>query len=312
MGNLVSICLISMKNLLTRKRSSKKVKNGGGVVLTVEKEHKKVYSSSSISKQLPPVSTWKHAPMFFHADPNVVTLPDQIKCTGQECPIGIPFEFETDLFKGLAMIRVRDLESSGDPSSDKKYFQGRKRKNQILVQGKFKQEIKCTDAISGTEFKEPFTTQPPMFIQTLLHKLFRRISPSLDIKLCGEMPKVMVNLGEAAQCISVDEEGEQPDIQSIKLCEKGFADSLSKRKKVFTSLHKTDGDVTYNTHMVYTIELYYDMFDYTDYKLTLAPFLKFDMVKATGKQPFQVMARTKSDGRYLWVFTMFHSEHCTN
>jgi len=238
-------------------------------------------------------------------------LPDQTTCTGQQCPIGTPFEFETDLFKGLAMIRVRDLESSCDPSSDKKYFQGRKRKNQILVQGKFKQEIKITDAISGTEFKEPFATQPPMFLQKIFHKLFRRISPSLDIQLCGDMPKVMVNLGEAAQCISVDEEGEQPDIQSVTLREKGFADSLSKRKKFFTNLHKTNDDMAYNTHQVYTIELYYDMFDYTDYNLILAPFLKFDMVKALGKQPFQVMARTKSDGRYLWVFTMFHSGHCT-
>lgn len=278
-----------------------------------EKENKtitKIYSSSS--NQLPPASTWKHESMYFHADPSVVTLPDQNKCTGQECPIGIPFDFESDLFKGQAMIRVRDLKSSCDVNSDKKYFHGRKRKNQIIVQGKFKEEIKCVDAISGTEFKECFATQPPKFLETLLHKIFRRISPSLDISLCGDKPKVMVNLGEAAQTISVDDDGEQPDIRSIKLQEKGFADSLSKRKKVFTSLHKTDSDVVYDTKRVYTIELYYDSFDYKTYYMILAPFLKFDMVKATGKQPFQVMARTKSDERYLWVFTMFHSGHCTN
>ena len=71
----------------------------GSKTTVKEKPHKKIYSSSSNQHQLPPVSTWKHAPMFFHADPNVVTLPDQTKCTGQQCPIGIPFEFETDLFK---------------------------------------------------------------------------------------------------------------------------------------------------------------------------------------------------------------------
>ena len=70
--------------------------------------------------------------------------------------------------------------------------------------------------------------------------------------------------------------------------------------------------MTYDTDKVYTFEIYDDIMDYVSYNMHLAPFLKFDMVKTLGKQPFQVMARTKTDGRYLWLFTMYHSGHTTN
>ena len=60
---------------------------------------KTIYSSSS--NQLPPVSTWEHDPIFVQAESPVVLSGRKPAKEGEavSCPIGIPFEFESDLFK---------------------------------------------------------------------------------------------------------------------------------------------------------------------------------------------------------------------
>jgi len=59
-------------------------------------------------------------------------------------PVGIPFEFETDLFVGKALLRVKGLANSDDPEGDK-YFSGRCRTYQHVIQGRFKEEIQVSD-----------------------------------------------------------------------------------------------------------------------------------------------------------------------
>jgi len=212
MKTLLSITLVALHGVM------------GGSLLTNSNKAKMaeretiLYSSSS--NDLPPVSTWDHDPLFLQADSSVVILSNQKQSEGkhkkqQSCPIGIPFEFESDLFKGQALIRIRNLENSHDVTSDKEYFRGRKRKNQVIIQGKFKEEIEYTDVITGSEYKNGFSTQPPVIFQKLLGKVLRRVSPSTDIKLCGDKPKVLMNIGEGAQTISVNNDGEQPDIRSV-------------------------------------------------------------------------------------------------
>jgi len=274
--------------------------------------------ATSPSDQIPPISKWEHKPLFFEADSSVVVLQKNFSHK-LSCPIGTPFEFESDLFKGQAMVRIRGLQNSTDLISDNKYFQGRKRKNQIIIQGKFKEEIKCIDVITGTEFKEGFSTQPPMFLHNLVLKFLRRISPSLEMSLYGDKPKVLACIGEASQVICVDEDGEQPDIRSVTgMKEKGFADSPAKRKKLFSSLHERSRNISssqplvYDTNKVYTFEMYDDLVDYTTYNIQLAPFLSFDMVSKLDKQPFQVMARTKTDKKYLWLFNIRHMRQCAD
>jgi len=58
-------------------------------------------------------------------------------------PIGIPFEVESDLFVGKALLRVKGLVGD-DPEGDK-YFSGRCRTYQHVIQGRFKEEIPVSD-----------------------------------------------------------------------------------------------------------------------------------------------------------------------
>ena len=62
----------------------------------------------------------------------------------QSYPIGIPFKIETDLFVGKALLRVKGLANSDDPEGDK-YFSGRCRTYQHVIQGRFKEEIPVSD-----------------------------------------------------------------------------------------------------------------------------------------------------------------------
>jgi hypothetical protein len=94
---------------------------------------------------LPDTSTWTHRPIF------IQPIGDT-KCPGHDSkkslPIGIPIDFESDLFVGKILFRFRD-----GPSDDKNrcddYFQGANYniKRQVIFQGKFKTSIKWSEGM---------------------------------------------------------------------------------------------------------------------------------------------------------------------
>lgn len=175
----------------TRERKAKKQKKVQSNQSNKHSENDKLNTKSCST--LPKQSTWEHNPIFLQADPSVVAIAEHQRQDPSDtlsCPIGAPFEFESDLFQGKALIRIRGLERSRDVTTDNKYFKGRKRKNQVIIQGKFKEEIKCSSVVIGTEFKHGFSTQPPTFLHNLVLSILRRIAPSLVMNLYGDRPKV--------------------------------------------------------------------------------------------------------------------------
>ena len=84
---------------------------------------------------IPPKSSWIHSPILVRCAPSVPCSIDGIKCTptSQLRVNVVPIPFETELFKGYAMIRIANLKGSPDD-----YFRKRARKMQVCVQGQFK------------------------------------------------------------------------------------------------------------------------------------------------------------------------------
>ena len=72
----------------------------------------------------PPVDSWIHKPLLVRCAPNLPTKIDGVTCTpsSQLRVNGIPIPFETKLFKGIAMIRIANLDGS-----PKDYFTKRNR-----------------------------------------------------------------------------------------------------------------------------------------------------------------------------------------
>jgi len=70
---------------------------------------------------LPDPSAWPHRPVLLCV--NTPVCPDlKVPLHGDgPCPLGVPFEFSSDLFEGSCLVRLRDIPSD-DPASDAFYF----------------------------------------------------------------------------------------------------------------------------------------------------------------------------------------------
>lgn len=95
--------------------------------------------------RLPDTSTWTHRPIFIQPTGDT-------KCPGHDVkkslPIGVPIDFESDLFKGKILFRFRDGPSDDHNRCDA-YFQGTNYniKRQVIFQGKFKSAIKWSEGL---------------------------------------------------------------------------------------------------------------------------------------------------------------------
>eukprot|EP00959_Pyramimonas_sp_CCMP1952_P448067 9382412-Pyramimonas_sp.AAC.1 len=97
-------------------------------------------------------------------------------------------EFETALFKGQMRIRVRGGQKKGPTPEEEDriaavqdYFEGYRRKSQIVVRGVFKQEVKFAHVLTGQEFDKPLLNLPGNTIQSLVVKWARFLNPALRI-----------------------------------------------------------------------------------------------------------------------------------
>ena len=139
--------------------------------------------------------SWPQRPLLMWRDARARWL--DVKGSGAALPINnsdAPIFFETRLFKGWLVQRVR-----GRPDSDDAYFRGRRRYSQSLVVGVFKQRLRCDRVFTGQEFDRPFTHLPSWVRAGLA--LAKRISPGMEADLLGPSPTMLAPLAATAQTI---------------------------------------------------------------------------------------------------------------
>jgi hypothetical protein len=183
------------------------------------------------------------------------------------CPIGVPFHFETDLFKGICLIRLKGS-NSDDPEGDEEYFFGRKRIFQSVIQGCFKEKVNVADVLTGHEFTRPLQNLPHPWVLKTATNLIGKVSPGAKIEAHTDQPFVEAILGGSSQVIRGDMPGQEPNITSRDLIEDcsvlggAFSDgkvTASKRKRMLSN-PKTN-QYSFDTETVYTFEFYQNLFD---------------------------------------------------
>ena len=93
------------------------------------------------------------------------------------CPIGVPFDFSSELFEGQIIIRLKYC-NSDNINGDATYFEGRKRIFQSVVQGRFKERVSVSDVLTGHEFAKPLKNLPRPLILKMATALASKVSPS--------------------------------------------------------------------------------------------------------------------------------------
>jgi Protein of unknown function (DUF1769) len=256
--------------------------------------------------EIPSVKHWPHRPIYLKAgdETTVFGIPDD-----EALPLGVPIEFETELFKGKLLVRLRNVKTD-DPASHDAYFRGRSRVMQTVVQGRFKKPVNMADVFVGSLFKQPMKLVPPPVFMRLLNTLFQRIAPGAILDFASSKPKVVTLYAGTAQTISIDVPGEEPNITAVDLPEdvsRRFGTkfkSIKERKRKLSAPHKA-ARYEFDTEHVYTLQIYDESMDFGTYNIKLPVYGKFNFSQALGPQPMSLSAVTTS-GEVVYNFDVWH------
>ena len=255
---------------------------------------------------LPDVNTWEHKPLFICA--NTPVVPNLAPDYGSgSLPIGVPFKFSSDLFEGTCLFRIKG--SKSDDIEGDKYFDGRKRLYQSVIQGRFKEEVLISDVMTGHEFARPLNNLPHPFILKAATNFIGKIALGSNIVVHTDQPFMEATLLGTSQVVRGDEPGNEPNICNRDIEEDcsvfggAFAKdnnivSIARRKRIFSNPAKWQG-YKFDIDTVYTFEFFQNLFDVSSYSLDLG-FAKLGASRILNGQPIQWLAKMR-DGRYLWV-----------
>lgn len=266
----------------------------------------------------PPLSEWAHKPLCI--------VPSKLTSVtrGGTIEPSVPFQFESDLFIGTAIIRIATDEVINPNDAEEAEEQARpKHRFQVAIQGRFKQPLDVADVVTGQVFEKELRNLPPRWMVEAGSALIRRLSPGVELDLYSNRPRMLANLAATAKEMRADRPGLEPCVTSFEFEE--HSESLlagegvlsgrsggitaSKRKK-----HLSDPEAAtqleYDTETVYTFNFYQEMLDLETFSVDLG-FVKLSIAESLNGQPIQILARTR-DGRYLWCFQIWHEELVRN
>ena len=262
---------------------------------------------------LPDAEEWPHRPLFVCLNIPVCSNHKVPTYGLGSCPIGVPFKFESALFIGTCLIRLKGS-NSDDPEGDEEYFTGRKRIFQSVIQGQFKEKVNAADLLTGHEFTRPLKNLPHPWVLKTATNFIGKVSPGANIMVHTEQPYVEALLTGSSQVIRGDMPGNEPNIACKTLVEDCsvlggvFQDgnvSVARRKRMLSNPTRCK-DYSFDCETVYTFEFYQNLFDASTYSLDLG-FTKIGCSSVLNGQPIQWLGKMR-DGRYLWSFQIWHEK----
>ena len=129
---------------------------------------------------------------------------------GVSLPAQVPFEFETELFKGRAVIYLRGLENTPE-----RVFKGKARAIQFSVQGRFKREVAMDDLHFGLSLARPLRNLPTRWLLNLCTRVVQSLGAQYSMDLSdptADRPYMLAPIILAAQTVSCAAPGREPDL----------------------------------------------------------------------------------------------------
>jgi hypothetical protein len=230
-------------------------------------------------------------------------------------------DFETELFEGTLMLRLRFTEGTTKEAYNdgKGYFAGMHRRYQAVVRGRFKKSIPFTELVTGFQLQRPCGRLPAKWILRGGLKVLSFFAPQLDAKFEGGSPYSLAPLGSTPQAIrletaekeSLENLIEEPtQASSTLLGEKSLASSSLQRararKKAFDRLYvQKSSEPKTDLSKFYTFEFLQHLFNFQDFSIELGSMLgSVQLDDVFDGQPLQFMAA--HGDKPLWSFDIWH------
>ena len=256
---------------------------------------------------LPEPTTWSDRPIFIQPINGTSLIGTDRVLLGEPTP------FESPLFKGKCLFRLRSVKSNLNQKAQDAYFShpnNRKMVIQIAVQGRFKESIPMSDVYTGEEFERPLRRPPPKIIGKLLQKVFCALIPGVKIDIYAAQPRVLCRIGGGCHSISIDDPGNEPDLAGPDLPEKTMFGSgirnSSKRKRLL-SRDKQDPENCFSPDLVYTFNNSDEFLDLGNYNVRLPLGNNLNLVNIIGSDAIGINVLT-SGGRNIYAFKIWHEK----
>lgn len=224
--------------------------------------------------------------------------------------------FESPMFKGACLFRLKSVKSAKHQAAQDAYFSGpntSKMLIQIAVQGRFKEPVHMCDVYSGQEYDTPLPKTPPKFIGKILEKVFKAIVPGLILDLYSARPKVVSRIGGGCYTLSIDAPGDEPDLCADDLPERTMHSCnirhVPKRKRILSrDRNKSNADNCFQTDLVYTFNNSDEFLDIGDYAVCLPFGKRLDLTKYLDEEHPLGMNVLTEDGRNVYSFKIWHEK----
>lgn len=236
---------------------------------------------------------------------------------GQALPLGVPVEFETDMFIGRILCRIRDSKPREEDSErHAAYFEGKKRFYHAVVQGQFKDEnLTFSDLVFGEVYSKPLKGVPRGVMGKLYKKVNEAMCPGAVFDLDSDTPTVLAPAG-GCQKMSIDLPGQEPDIAELDSVVENTAllgevfESEAKRRK-YLSKPSNAAKYKINTEQVYTFEVYDHTMNYGTFHQHMGAGFKIDMVPSLNGQAMSFAMFTRCLRR-IYRFPLWHERLVEN
>eukprot|EP00536_Pseudo-nitzschia_multiseries_P005078 jgi/Psemu1/303099/fgenesh1_kg.91_\ len=253
-------------------------------------------------------------------------------------------DFESDLFEGTLLLRLRHSEgTTPEPYDDSKgYFAGVNRRYQACIRGRFKKVLPFTELITGFRLERKFGKLPSKWVLKSTLKVVSFFAPQLDIRLEGvDKPYSMTPLGSTPQCITVDDvdtDEKQPN-REMSGCSGGNGNTMNSledsreesseacrsllglslkaetslqrakiRKKAFDKLYvQKSSDPKTDPSKIYTFEFLQHMLNFHDFTIELGSVMgSLELKDMLDGQPLQILAEHEPSKTCLWSFDVWN------
>jgi len=254
---------------------------------------------------------WPNCPAYFCAHPEVHT---KDYSPGEALPLGVPINFESDLFKGSIFLRLRSNASPDNKAEHTAYFNGKKRLWQVVIQGHFKEELDVSNLLIGDFYEKPLTGIPKGGIMKMYQKFMEVLSPGIVMDMTSDKPKILTPFG-SAQKMRIDLPGNEPEITiavgnvqedtSLLLGKEFSSPNSTKSRRKYLSKPKNSSNYKVNPAHVYTLEFYDHSMNFGTYYQHMFGNAKIDMVDSMNGQALAFCLFTR-DKRIVWKFPLWH------
>jgi hypothetical protein len=251
--------------------------------------------------------------------------------TGKEYNETLVVDFETLLFVGTILVRVRDAPAPPSVTlQEASYFDGKKRKFQVVVRGKFKRALKMSECFTGQVFDRPAGRLPARWLVHALIRLITALQPQLQVRFGGE-PRFLSPLVATAHTAQQDSTQRLQDdlIEPLlddpaslifgreEVLQHGNQPSSSStrrhlRKKIFNSISAQHRDKpVFDVGKEYTFEFYQHMLllaDPEQFRIDLTAH-HLGLSETLNGQPLKILAAhgDQDELQPLWSFELWHA-----